>query len=95
MNHERDGAWPTFRRRRSIGRALEGGIAKGWRLREREHVEVEFAGLVLVPTLGVGGANHEQSGDEGEDGSGEESVDEDGFGEDSFAKCKPSHKIPF
>jgi hypothetical protein len=78
-----------------IGRPLEGGIAKGWRPREREHLEVEFAGLVLAPILSVSGTGHEQSGDESEDGSGEESVDEDSFGEDGSAQCRPSHKIPF
>ncbi len=47
---------------------LEGRIAERWRPGQREHVEVEFAGLVLAPILGGRRAGCEQRRNDSEDG---------------------------
>jgi hypothetical protein len=97
VNHERNGARPAFRRRRLIRRPLEGRIAKGWGPGEREHVEVEFAGLVLAPILGGRRAGHEQHSKKREQHAVcEDAVCEDAIGEAARGSAihEAGHEIP-
>jgi hypothetical protein len=53
----------AFRGQRPVRRTLSGGVAKRRHPGEREHIEVEFAGLVLLRILASGGTCEKREGE--------------------------------